>query len=1583
MLLLSIVYPISSISIPSAQAAYQTGSVFFGTYPQYLSAPNEGDFAVGTGDFTVEWWQLMTSRPDYNQDNAYARAWQIDGQIPFGVAFERNWANVDNPNVTFYLNSEYNFGTLTGFDSNYKNQWVHVAVTRTSSVVRMFLDGTKIGSDTNISYNFQDTTTPLTIGARPSQGSTTFLGHISNFHFVKGTSLYTTSFSRPTAPTNAVADTKLLLKFQNEANFLTDSSIRGKVVTYNRYTTWMSAAPPWPADNTVPTLSSTSLASNGLSIALNFSEVISSSTAPPSRYTVTLNGSESIAVNSTSIVGDVVTLNLASAITAGKTITLSYSDPTAGDDSNALQDDYGNDVATITNQPVRNITQIQTDYAYSSDGSGNKHFYSASSSGNQIPTTFTAEAWIHPTGLDCRGGSSANWSNTDVYCHILSKGNELSVFLASSSNNTSNPAGTLGFIYGGQVKYSKIKVPLNEWHHVAFSREGSGSGQSKIYFDGNLILEETTTVSGSDTTRDFTIGSSRSEGTSTDFVYGKFIGQIDEVRISKASRNSSEIAYDLRHHNGDSTSFLLYYDFNQDAGTALVNRAVGATIATDLTAVGSPSFDSSKILVTDTTTQSSYTIVKFYRDYIVDADGWTSPANVTSIRYMVIGGGGGGGGGWNGGGGGAGGYREANTTISPNTVYNVEIGIGGNGALYKYGPSSGSGTIFRNNSANSVLFQASGGGRGATEQNMSGGPIQAASSGGSGGGGAHAGGITAGSGNTGSYSPVEGYSGGQGYSDVGFYVGGGGGGAGGGGSAAGPSSPGAGGIGVTTYITGSQLKVAGGGAGAGRLDINGLRAFSGTGDGSEFGGGSGVVTSFSANASMDTGTAGAANKGGGGGGGATTTTGEAEGGAGGSGFIVLKYINKPVFLRQPVSDTITAGAVETFTVSTSAAVAPVTKSIKWQYTADTTTVVEANISGWTDVSSGTGITTDTFTTSAVTRTMNKYRYRAIVTFSDTSTITSVETSTIATLTVNDSIRITSDTSTITRKYGDTQTVRSISFTGGTAPLTVSTPNRALANGKIYLDTSTATIYFKVDTGTAVGSYTETVTVTDSFGVSASYTQRVTVNPADTLTVQADTLTTITYNPAGMSINPTVTITGLVASDTRSAITLTFSESTCAIGGTCSLGDTGPGGGTIFYISGSTYYEAAPKNWYSTVNYNGSTYTNSYVKFCSDNSYNTKNQNFSFTASTGWGGGKTNTAAFVNSANSGCTTGAVQLSNQYRGGGKDDWYIPNATELNALASYWVNRSAITSQFAETVSAFYWTSDASWNAQYGWLLTQPYFNSTSVWTQAGAAYNHQGGYIIPIRYFTASGGTQNLVGNPTNAGTYTITPSALTLANGVDTTNYVNVVYRSSQFIINKAAQSLFSVTSKLGDFKGNPSTMKLGTSGGTDTGTITFAIASGGTAGGCAISGESLNVTSAGTCKVVATKAATRNYLIAYSDTATITFSLFVSHQPVQTQSVPTQLPINGANALDTATVSVSTLVISSVTRTGAGAHTVTGTSFSDIDIVRIGGSDLTGSNYSVGSTTSISLSGVSSFVGPLFIRKTDGQEAVYFQIDWS
>ncbi|OMG63056.1 hypothetical protein AUR61_014865 [Stutzerimonas balearica] len=74
-------------------------------------------------------------------------------------------------------------------------------------------------------------------------------------------------------------------------------------------------------------------------------------------FTVKVGGTvvavNSVAINATT---KTVSLTLASAVSAGQSVTVSYTDPTAGNDTQALQDAAGNDAASFIDATVSNIT---------------------------------------------------------------------------------------------------------------------------------------------------------------------------------------------------------------------------------------------------------------------------------------------------------------------------------------------------------------------------------------------------------------------------------------------------------------------------------------------------------------------------------------------------------------------------------------------------------------------------------------------------------------------------------------------------------------------------------------------------------------------------------------------------------------------------------------------------------------------------------------------------------------------------------------------------------------------------------------------------------------------------------------------------------------------------------------------------------------------------------------------------------------------------------------------------------------------------------------------------------------------------
>ena len=125
-------------------------------------------------------------------------------------------------------------------------------------------------------------------------------------------------------------------------------------------------------------------------------------------------------------------------------------------------------------------------------------------------------------------------------------------------------------------------------------------------------------------------------------------------------------------------------------------------------------------------------------------------------------------------------------------------------------------------------------------------------------------------------------------------------------------------------------------------------------------------------------------------------------------------------------------------------------------------------------------------------------------------------------------------------------------------------------------------------------------------------------------------------------------------------TTTVPPTACADGGTCVVGDTGPGGGIVFYVhsGGGTfacgsaltstcrYLEAAPADIAGT------------HAWCSNTS-SLLNATY-----TGIGAGMANTTTADNT----CSSGAIQQAADYTNNGNSDWYLPSKDELNELCKY---------------------------------------------------------------------------------------------------------------------------------------------------------------------------------------------------------------------------------------------------------------------------------------------------------------------------
>ena len=86
------------------------------------------------------------------------------------------------------------------------NEWTHIALTKSGTTVRGFVNGIKLWEAT---HNATSVISSLVIGW--GYGAEYFPGYISDARLVNGSSIYTANFTPPTAPLTAITNTTLLL----------------------------------------------------------------------------------------------------------------------------------------------------------------------------------------------------------------------------------------------------------------------------------------------------------------------------------------------------------------------------------------------------------------------------------------------------------------------------------------------------------------------------------------------------------------------------------------------------------------------------------------------------------------------------------------------------------------------------------------------------------------------------------------------------------------------------------------------------------------------------------------------------------------------------------------------------------------------------------------------------------------------------------------------------------------------------------------------------------------------------------------------------------------------------------------------------------------------------------------------------------------------------------------------------------------------------------------------------------------------------------------------------------------------------
>jgi hypothetical protein len=432
-------------------------SNYFDGSGDYLSVPTSGNQLDATGDFTTEMWIYWNSMPTTGYQNISGQG--AAGQNSYGLLAGNASSDTWSAPYKFKLNIANVGDVLNGDTTLVAGQWYHLAHTRTSGVNRLFVNGVLQTNTYTDSTSRGFAGNPFTIG----NNSNCF---ISNFRYIKGTSLYTTTFTPPTSTLTAVANTQLLTC---QSNRFIDNSTNSLTITKNGDTSVQSFSPFSSGTSYSPSTHSGSIYLDG------------------SGDYLTLPTSQAFGFGSGDFTVDFWVYPLATSrqdwldITDGTTRVLIYYSGSA-----ITFYTVPNNAAAITGPAL--VTKQWYHIALSKNGVNTKLFVN----GLQVGTTYGTNQTYGTTLPITIGKDSAGSTYVTGYISDVRVTKGLAIYTANTtpptaavSNYSINyPASSLLRFEGGMLdKHSSIG--FETLNNAQLSTAVKKYGKSSMYFDGN------------------------------------------------------------------------------------------------------------------------------------------------------------------------------------------------------------------------------------------------------------------------------------------------------------------------------------------------------------------------------------------------------------------------------------------------------------------------------------------------------------------------------------------------------------------------------------------------------------------------------------------------------------------------------------------------------------------------------------------------------------------------------------------------------------------------------------------------------------------------------------------------------------------------------------------------------------------------------------------------------------------------------------------------------------------------------------------------------------------------------------------
>jgi hypothetical protein len=187
------------------------GSAYFDGSGDYLLNTGTTAGQLGSGNFTFECWYYPTNATFGTGGANTAAGIFFDSRATAPDANGLSFYTMTNGTVSIYTNGGVIFTSSNALKAF---AWNHIAFVRSGSTITIYINGVSGGTVTS-SVNFSSGRLQISGPVDYAAGYIELVGYVCDHRVVKGTAVYTGTFTPPTEPLTAITNTSLLLNYTN------------------------------------------------------------------------------------------------------------------------------------------------------------------------------------------------------------------------------------------------------------------------------------------------------------------------------------------------------------------------------------------------------------------------------------------------------------------------------------------------------------------------------------------------------------------------------------------------------------------------------------------------------------------------------------------------------------------------------------------------------------------------------------------------------------------------------------------------------------------------------------------------------------------------------------------------------------------------------------------------------------------------------------------------------------------------------------------------------------------------------------------------------------------------------------------------------------------------------------------------------------------------------------------------------------------------------------------------------------------------------------------------------------------------